>query len=155
MQHAFNYPLQLGPASTTLPSHARTVEIQVKEGDIVILASDGMTDNLWDEDILDEVLKFCRHDAGSVERDVFARMLSQALCSRAKRVSERRGKACPSNPGATQEDRLNNAGWPSGWANVFEGGTDQAPEVPFARRAREEGVKFVGGKCDGMYGPGF
>ncbi|KAF8530165.1 phosphatase 2C-like domain-containing protein [Hysterangium stoloniferum] len=153
MQHAFNYPLQLGPASPTLPAHARTVEIQVREGDIVILSSDGMTDNLWDEDVLDEVHKFSRCDGagagagggGGVEGDAFARMLSQALCSRAKRVSERR-------PGGTGQDRSDlrwaaAAGWAAG-PDVFEQEVNQELEVPFARRAREEGVKFVGGKCD-------
>ena len=52
-------------------------------------------------------------------------MLSEALCSRARKVSERKV-----NPNvAVEED-----------------------EVPFARRAREEGKDFRGGKNDGQFG---
>lgn len=78
-----------------------------------------MTDNLWDEDVLDEVTKFTETVGVHVQNKWLPGMLSQALCSRAKSASERRGK---------------------------EQGSD---EVPFARKAREEGIRFVGGKCDG------
>jgi len=118
MQHAFNYPLQLGPASPTLPVQARSISIPVQPDDILILSSDGMTDNLWDEDVLDEVTKFTETVGVNVQNKWLPGMLSQALCSRAKSASERRGK---------------------------EQGTE---EVPFARKAREEGIRFVGGKCD-------
>lgn len=128
----FNYPLQLGPSSPTLPAHARAISLPVQQNDILILSSDGMTDNLWDEDVLDEINKFTNSDRfampwiGGKWKKTFPSMLSQALCSRAKRVSETH---------ASQSD----------------GALD---EVPFARRAREEGIKFVGGKCDGASCPG-
>lgn len=94
-----------------------TFSLPVLADDILILASDGLSDNLWDEDVLDEVLKFRRQDgwglsraekeeqdvvqalagldiSGSssslLKRKAFAGMLSEALCSRAKRVSETR-----------------------------------------------------------------
>ena len=78
------------PHTFTLPVHA---------DDILILASDGLSDNLWDEDVLDEVLKFridfketsSMTDHSHILRQKFlASMLSEALCSRAKRVSEMR-----------------------------------------------------------------
>jgi protein phosphatase PTC7 len=140
IQHAFNYPLQLSPASPTLL--ARTVEIEVKEGYIVILSSDGMTDNLWDEDVLDEIHKVSRNDGGGgrgrgrAEGDRFSRWLSPALWSRAKSVSERRGGS---------QDR-SDLGWAAGWTDTNVFGQELETEVPFARRAREEGVKFVGGQ---------
>ena len=123
----FNYPLQLGPSSPTLPAHARSISLPVQQNDILILSSDGMTDNLWDEDVLDEINKFTTSERfatpwiGDKWTKTLPSMLSQALCSRAKRVSETH--ASPSQ--------------------------DVVDEVPFARRAREEGIKFVGGKCDG------
>ena len=100
----YNQPLQLGPPSpftpsTSLPIQPHTFTLPVHADDILILASDGLSDNLWDEDVLDEVLKF-RHDfkaTGSImdqsnvlRRKALAGMLSEALCSRAKRVSEMR-----------------------------------------------------------------
>ncbi|KAG8901414.1 hypothetical protein FRB99_005325 [Tulasnella sp. 403] len=125
MQHSFNYPYQLGPKSTTTPiAHAQRFNIPVKPNDIVILASDGMGDNLWDEDVLDEIQRFIRQQpstsssatelsmatsstssagptasaspplrhatGGRVTNTVLAQRLSEALASRAKRVSERK-----------------------------------------------------------------
>lgn len=117
----FNTPVQLGPASTTRPRDAQVFRVPVQADDILILASDGLSDNLWDEDVLDEVVRFRRPCvAESVfGRSALAAMLSEALCSRARRAAE--GRAA--------------------------GGPEQ--EVPFARRARELGRAFQGGKPDG------
>ena len=61
--------------------------------------------------------------ASLVGRRTLAGMLSEALCSRARRVSERRPRT----------------------------GAKDADEVPFARRAREQGRAFRGGKVDGAF----
>ncbi|KAI0933335.1 hypothetical protein AcV7_004836 [Taiwanofungus camphoratus] len=139
----FNTPVQLGPTSPTRPQDARVFTVPVQADDILILASDGLSDNLWDEDVLDEVVRFRRpfianrswsqpSEPNSTVQGVFCRstlaaMLSEALCSRARRASERRGcKGVPSS----------------------ELGVDT--EVPFARRAREQGKSFHGGKPDGQ-----
>lgn len=61
-------------------------------------------------------------------------LLSEALCSRAKRASEAR----PRHPVRTHDSDT-----------AAEGVSDVCDEVPFARRAREEGIKFSGGKADG------
>ncbi|KAJ3480366.1 hypothetical protein NLJ89_g12283 [Agrocybe chaxingu] len=135
MWWGYNHPLQLGPPSTPptdpaeplqLPVMPHTFTLPVCADDILILASDGLSDNLWDEDVLDEVLKFRKqdgwgfgssgsslssssgsledafaslntgpsenlsHDAHILRRKAFAGMLSEALCSRAKRISEMR-----------------------------------------------------------------
>lgn len=145
MQHGFNYPLQLGPSSPTLPVHARSISLPVQQNDILILSSDGMTDNLWDEDVLDEINKFTASERfampwiGNKWTKTLPSMLSQALCSRAKRVSEtHRASASSSLPGEGTKEQ-------GGEGMGLGAGED---EVPFARRAREEGIKFVGGKCD-------
>ncbi|KAH9840726.1 phosphatase 2C-like domain-containing protein [Rhodofomes roseus] len=129
----FNTPVQLGPASPTRPRDAQVFRIPVQADDILILASDGLSDNLWDEDVLDEVIRFRRPfladgswstpapAQGVLGRSTLAAMLSEALCSRARRAAERReGK----------------------------GVCDPELEVPFARRARELGRSFHGGKPD-------
>lgn len=136
----FNTPVQLGPTSSTKPHDARTFTIPVQEDDILILASDGLSDNLWDADILDEVVRFRRSFMGTsasqetatpapsatFRRSTLAGMLSEALCSRAKRVSETRGSR------KSQVEKKS--------AEV---------DVPFAKRAREQGKLFEGGKPDG------
>ena len=143
--------------------------VPVEADDILVLASDGLSDNLWDEDILDEVVRFKRRfmpggsfafnpttttttpiptgggvGAGTKKESLLGRrtlagMLSEALCSRARAVSERRGgrrggvsggaAAAPSKVEVEQEE----------------------DEVPFARRAREQGKVFKGGKLDGEF----
>jgi protein phosphatase PTC7 len=78
-QHSFNYPFQMGTNSQDTPrKDGQRFTIKVQKDDIVILSSDGLVDNLFDEDILEEVEQF-----GHSPQE-----LSQALCSRAKAVSE-------------------------------------------------------------------
>ncbi|KDN48441.1 protein serine/threonine phosphatase 2C [Tilletiaria anomala UBC 951] len=115
--------------------------VKVQPGDIIILGSDGLVDNLFDEDILEEVRKFApdhganapvapaddhpgqvqgqdaphRTAIGSVlPPDFSPQDVSEALCSRAKAVSEDR----------------------------------RATTSPFQIAAQEEGMYYVGGKHD-------
>ncbi|KAH9946568.1 hypothetical protein B0H21DRAFT_822635 [Amylocystis lapponica] len=140
MWWSFNTPVQLGPSSSTRPRHAQVFTVPVQADDILILASDGLSDNLWDEDVLDEVIRFRqpyiangawaqRSESavkGGFGRSTLAAMLSEALCSRARRASERR-----------VVDSASQAG-----------GSAKEDEVPFARRAHEQGKLFHGGKPD-------
>ncbi|KAI0739477.1 phosphatase 2C-like domain-containing protein [Daedaleopsis nitida] len=158
----FNTPVQLGPTSSTKPHDARIFTIPVQEDDILILASDGLSDNLWDTDILDEVVRFRRSFMGPLvsedsqrqeststtstasttfRRSTLAGMLSEALCSRAKRVSETRGP---------RKKNVSGNGTSTGAVDTH-GAQVQAQvehDVPFARRAREQGKSFEGGKPD-------
>lgn len=133
MWRAFNTPVQLGPASPARPRDAQILSLPVQSDDILILASDGLSDNLWDDEVLDEVVRFKRSflksdreggGEGLLGRRTLAGMLSEALCSRARRVSERRGRG------------------------IEDGVFDMEDEVPFACRARESGKPFRGGKID-------
>ena len=47
-----------------MPADAQSISIKVQPDDVLILSSDGMSDNLWDEDVLDEVQKFMSHARG-------------------------------------------------------------------------------------------
>jgi len=130
MWWAFNTPLQLGPMSSTPPSMAQVITLPVRADDILVLASDGLSDNLWDEDMLDEVVRF-RHtflasnvtSGSQLPRRALAGMLSEALCSRARKVSQRRFKTTSA-------------------AGTFETILEVDDEIPFGRRAREEGRPF-------------
>lgn len=140
MWWSFNTPVQLGPVSPSKPSDAQVFEIPVMANDILILASDGLSDNLWDEEVLEEVvrvkevlLKHSTLDGASLGQLLARRslpgMLSEALCSRARRVADRGSSG-------------------SGRRGTLEVVGEEVNEVPFARRAREEGRKFKGGKVD-------
>ncbi|KAJ1667733.1 hypothetical protein EV178_001201 [Coemansia sp. RSA 1646] len=55
-QHSFNYPYQLSTeAHTDGASDAQVFRLKIQKGDIIIVGSDGVFDNLFDEDILEEV----------------------------------------------------------------------------------------------------
>ena len=76
--------------------------------------------------------------SSTIRRHAIPSLLSEALCSRAKRASEKR----PRHPVRTAADD-------TAQETSLEGAPDLFDEVPFARRAREEGIKFSGGKADG------
>jgi protein phosphatase PTC7 len=136
----FNYPFQLGPLSPTSPrEHAQRLNVPVQENDIVILSTDGMTDNLWDEDVIQQVIRFTsamptspslsaypKQPLSPVRSALLPITLSHALCTKARSVAEN--------------------GSP-----IAEG---ELPEIPFGRRAKEAGHSFVGGKQDGKLIPG-
>eukprot|EP00835_Amoeboradix_gromovi_P002867 NODE_172_length_15988_cov_0.603940.p7 type:complete len:261 gc:universal NODE_172_length_15988_cov_0.603940:10911-11693(+) len=49
--HFFNCPFQLGTNSINTPSDSTLIKFPVEKGDIFVCGSDGLTDNLWEEDI--------------------------------------------------------------------------------------------------------
>ncbi|KAI9175998.1 hypothetical protein H9P43_006362 [Blastocladiella emersonii ATCC 22665] len=50
--HSFNYPYQLGTTAQDLPGDSQRFHVRAQHGDIVVIASDGVWDNLFDEDLL-------------------------------------------------------------------------------------------------------
>lgn len=52
---SFNFPYQLGTKSETLPEHGDRKLLDAHPGDIIILATDGVYDNVWASDIEKEV----------------------------------------------------------------------------------------------------
>jgi serine/threonine protein phosphatase PrpC len=51
-QHSFNFPFQLGTGSPDRPTDAQNLSMYVKTGDVVILGTDGLFDNVFDDEIL-------------------------------------------------------------------------------------------------------
>jgi len=121
-QHSFNFPYQLGTGSSDYPSDAKQLRIKVQKGDIIIVGSDGLFDNLFDEDILDEVCKHIPQESSKNHPTALAyptlhinpKKVSEAIARRAKLVSE--------------ESRYASS--------------------PFQSRAIQEGLYYQGGKVD-------
>ena len=103
-----------------------------------------MGDNLWEEDVLDEVRRAVEahapltNGAGETQgerarmgRRTLAGILSESLCSRAHQVSTQ--DKTRSMERAARREELN-----------------EDDDLPFARRAREAGRSFRGGKSDGQ-----
>ncbi|KAJ7302931.1 phosphatase 2C-like domain-containing protein [Mycena albidolilacea] len=174
----WNTPVQLSAAADSDPAQTATARAEVtpasaahlftlpvQAGDILILASDGLSDNLWDEDVLEEVGRVNRAftgaaatssaasanaeggmDGARLRRRTLAGMLSEALCSRARRVATRRAGRERGRPCAVPaSEPLACAGSPL--ADVPEEWADE-DDTPFARRAKETGRVYRGGKND-------
>ncbi|KAI1166510.1 phosphatase 2C-like domain-containing protein [Nemania serpens] len=122
--HWFDCPRQLGTNSPDTPDLNAMVEtVELAEGDIVLAMSDGVIDNLWDHEIVDNVSKSVQlWEAGEG------------------------GQACGdriygANGGmAFVANGLMNA------ARVVA--TDPFAESPFMERSIEEGLANTGGKLD-------
>lgn len=123
-QHDFNYPFQLCRLpqalckmllrSPDLPKDCQTFDIEVEEGDLILVYSDGLSDNLHDEEILeicDRALSpYAAHVLGfPKEAATPADLLAQALGSAAYVRSK---DAAAKTPFA---DEARKAGWPTAW----------------------------------------
>ncbi|BGP12539.1 hypothetical protein JCM10213_007617 [Rhodosporidiobolus nylandii] len=129
-QHQFNFPFQAGTNAKDTPAKdAQRFTIPVKRDDIVILASDGLVDNVFSDDLLEEVLRFVGSNSplpaspssspstapGQFSLRRFSpQAVSEALCFRAKSVYD----------------------------------DQRAVASPFQQRAMEEGIHYAGGKID-------
>jgi len=74
-QHVFNMPYQLGSQSSDRPHHGDRYELTLRPGDTVLLASDGVWDNLSDARIL-AALTAARAGRGEAQRE--ARAVAEA-----------------------------------------------------------------------------
>lgn len=89
-QHSFNFPFQLGTGSKDSPSDAETFTVKVKEGDIVIVASDGLFDNLFDDEILEIAVSMTETARGSLALD--PQKLADTLALRCREGGFLRGR---------------------------------------------------------------
>lgn len=83
-QHSFNFPFQLGTNSRDTPKDTQTFTHKIQEGDLVILGSDGLFDNVFDEDIVDIIAS--KTLPNIMQSD--PQQMSDALLKRAREVAE-------------------------------------------------------------------
>lgn len=63
--HWFDCPRQLGTNSPDTPEGvAKVVQVPVQEGDLVLIATDGLMDNLWEAEISRELMKWIDEGEG-------------------------------------------------------------------------------------------
>jgi len=80
-QKGFNFPYQLGTNSKDVPKVADRYELTAKPDDIVVLATDGFWDNLFDEKILQLITTWRNEKGGQADK------LAKLLAEEAERVS--------------------------------------------------------------------
>ncbi|KAI9331238.1 phosphatase 2C-like domain-containing protein [Zopfochytrium polystomum] len=96
-QHSFNFPFQLGTSSKDGPSDAQCYCVPVRDNDVVIIGTDGIFDNVFDDEIL-EIVDITGGAAG--ESRVHPKELAEALLRRAKEVA-----SDPMNPNSPFQTR--------------------------------------------------
>ncbi|KAJ7561697.1 hypothetical protein O6H91_03G038200 [Diphasiastrum complanatum] len=74
MQHAFNFPYQIGLQSDH-PSVGEPYELPVSEGDVLVLGTDGLFDNLFENEIVKIVIANLQSGGGP---ELAAKMLVQS-----------------------------------------------------------------------------
>jgi len=62
-QHSFNLPYQLGPTSTDKPENGDSYKYTLRDGDIVVVGTDGLFDNLYD----DKIVSLLKHKSNTQE----------------------------------------------------------------------------------------
>lgn len=62
-QHTFNMPYQLGTYSRDLPADGDFRTLEVRKGDIILVATDGVWDNVFEE----RILKIFEHAGGNLD----------------------------------------------------------------------------------------
>lgn len=68
-QHSFNFPYQIGTGSADKPHHSQRLTVEVQPGDLIIAGTDGLWDNLFDEDIL-EIVANAGNDPATIAQHI-------------------------------------------------------------------------------------
>ncbi|GAA5867946.1 hypothetical protein JCM3774_004733 [Rhodotorula dairenensis] len=143
-QHRFNYPFQAGTNAKDTPAKdAQKFAIKVRKDDIVILSSDGLVDNVFSDDMLEEVLRFVGSATPPTSSSAAA---TAAVTSRSDPGIGSPGGGAPRfslrrfSPQAVSEALCHRA------KSVYE--DQRAVASPFQQRAMEEGIHYAGGKID-------
>ncbi|KAG8623458.1 hypothetical protein KVT40_008434 [Elsinoe batatas] len=122
--HWFDCPRQLGTNSPDTPEkNAQVDKIDVEEGDVVLAMSDGVVDNLWEHEVVENVVqsmdkwegqeKAKAEEKGETGEAAGMKFVAQELVKAARVIAE-----------------------------------DPFAESPFMERAVEEGLSIEGGKLD-------
>lgn len=96
-QHSFNFPFQVGTGGDD-PAKAETQTHDVRNGDIIIMGSDGLWDNLFDVKVIELVRPFLR------DADVLAdpELVAQVIAEEAEKYSLQQHYVSPFAKGARE-----------------------------------------------------
>lgn len=125
--HWFDCPRQLGTNSPDTPNTNAVVdEVEIQEGDVVLAMSDGVIDNLWEHEIVENVVQ-------SIKK------WEDGKAQGAENVADKERKGGYGGMRFVAEELMNAA-------RVIA--QDPFAESPFMEHAVEEGLAMEGGKMD-------
>lgn len=109
-QHKFNVPYQLRKSSldkNNTPLRAQVFAVPVQTGDIVVLATDGLFDNLFSYEI-EDIINKCREN----EKEKVEEVMAKALATAAREESLFRwgSNSTPFSVAAAKEERCHSGG---------------------------------------------
>ncbi|KAJ3410727.1 hypothetical protein HDV05_003447 [Chytridiales sp. JEL 0842] len=147
-QHSFNFPFQLGTGSKDKPKDALDFVIKVQVGDIIVMGSDGLFDNLFDQDIMNIILNILNSSASSSSASGMTSvpsLISNTLLQRAREIAEdSRTNNCPFQSRAIQEGlyyqggKLDDCTVVATVISTREDSPDRSCEVPI-QKSKESG----------------
>ncbi|KAF8473176.1 phosphatase 2C-like domain-containing protein, partial [Kalaharituber pfeilii] len=75
--HWFDCPRQLGTNSPDTPEkEGKVVEVQLEEEDVLVVATDGLMDNLWEAEVTKDLMEWIK--AGEVEQNMAENLVEKA-----------------------------------------------------------------------------
>lgn len=102
--HGFNFPFQLGTGGDS-PDSADFDVIDVMDGDLILLYTDGVSDNLFEKKIMNLIRPFMElHEIPDVE------IIAEMVCETAQEYSLKKDYKSP----FAIEAEKNNFGWEGG-----------------------------------------
>lgn len=160
--HYFDCPRQLGTDSPDTPlGNATVTTIPIQTGDIVILATDGMLDNLWEEEVISIILHtLTKSSSPDQQHEPWGMELGQIMKKKGKKRVEEGVNVAFREYLKKNEDLLPGAEDPVEGGELMTGiaaelvkaakvvATDPYAESPWMERAIEEGKVAEGGKLD-------
>ena len=133
-EHQFNMPFQLAsPAvlkETDTAADADKYSFKVQEGDVVILATDGLYDNLWEEQICNQVTSFKGNGASFKPNAADVQSLARSLASAAhSAASEGSTTRTPWSVESAARATEGAGGWAGVFSRIFPTGGGKMDDV--------------------------
>jgi hypothetical protein len=126
-QFSFNFPYQLGSSSRATANDAEVAVVELEEGDIIVMGTDGLFDNLFDFEIV-------QHINRALGKEDPQRPRSLSNCPLTD----------PSTP--TKSESPNMAELLA--KKAFDKARSPHCKTPFSKHAKEHGYLYPGGKMD-------
>eukprot|EP01121_Diplochlamys_sp_Union-15-3_P000808 TRINITY_DN10671_c0_g1_i1.p1 TRINITY_DN10671_c0_g1~~TRINITY_DN10671_c0_g1_i1.p1 ORF type:complete len:353 (+),score=61.34 TRINITY_DN10671_c0_g1_i1:67-1059(+) len=93
-QHGFNFPYQLGSQSRDKPEDAVVSKVRVEDGDVVVLGSDGLWDNLFNNDIANMIQEKLQNTSRETN-PITPQELADLIGERASEIANNTKKTSP------------------------------------------------------------
>ena len=143
LSHAMDYPFQLGSGSKDAPEDALVASIPIHEGDVVVVGSDGLFDNLFHRDI-EKVLRTEIDFAVAREASHQHHHHHHSL----QKLASQEGDNLLRSVGAKKLQVAISHAAETLATMAYHASTSREADTPYARHWLEQGAEFNGGKQD-------